>query len=99
MTPRLPDPLGKLRASLPALRGKVTALRLGWAVSMLALMIGIWELVAWRSSVMRAWPPSQRLYATLGLARPHLADSASVPPSSSAAAPAQPHQRGSETTR
>ena len=51
-------------------RGRL-ALRLCWAASLLVLAIGAWQSVAWRSAVMRAWPPSQRLYAALGLARVH----------------------------
>ncbi len=38
-----------------------------WAVS-IAVVIGLgWAAVTWRSSVMHAWPPSERLYTALGL--------------------------------
>jgi len=44
-----------------------TGVWVGWAAS-----VGIWALVLWaayayRAQVMDAWPPSQRLYAALGL--------------------------------
>ncbi len=39
----------------------------GWVVSV-AIVIGLcWAAVSWRSDIMRAWPPSERLYGTLGL--------------------------------
>jgi len=57
----------------PASRGRL-ALRLCWAASLVILAVGAWEAVAWRSAVMRAWPPSQRLYIALGLARAHAPD-------------------------
>jgi hypothetical protein len=27
----------------------------------------VWAAVAWRGDIMRAWPPSERIYAVLGL--------------------------------
>lgn len=39
----------------------------GWVVSV-AIVIGLcWAAIAWRGDVMRAWPPSERLYSVLGL--------------------------------
>ncbi|MBV8613692.1 MAG: zinc-ribbon domain-containing protein [Acetobacteraceae bacterium] len=64
-------------APRPAPRGGL-ALRLCWAASLLVLAIAAWESVAWRSAVMRAWPPSQRLYVALGLA--HAGPSPRPPP-------------------
>ena len=43
------------------------ALIAGWAVSIAAVAGLLWAAVAWRSDVMRAWPPSERLYMALGL--------------------------------
>ena len=43
------------------------ALIAGWAASIAVLLILVWAAVAWRSDVMRAWPPSERLYTALGL--------------------------------
>jgi predicted Zn finger-like uncharacterized protein len=49
-------------------RPSASAARFGWAGSVLLLGLGAWSAVAWRSDVMRAWPPSGRLYSALGLA-------------------------------
>lgn len=43
------------------------ALVAGWAVSITVLFALVWAAVTWRSDVMRAWPPSERLYTALGL--------------------------------
>ena len=40
---------------------------LGWLLSLLVLLLLGGAAVAWRDDVMAAWPPSQRLYAALGL--------------------------------
>ncbi len=45
----------------------VTALRLAWAGSVVALMLLAWAAYAERTSIMHAWPPSIRVYAALGL--------------------------------
>ena len=39
----------------------------GWAVSLALLAALGWGGVRWRDNVMHAWPPSERLYAALGL--------------------------------
>jgi len=39
----------------------------GWVLSVLLLTSLAIEAVAWRTQVMAAWPPSQRLYTALGL--------------------------------
>jgi predicted Zn finger-like uncharacterized protein len=94
--PLPPPPGGPARRRLPAWRGKVTALRLGWVASVLALGIGIWGAVAWRSGVMHAWPPSRRLYATLGLSVDRASrDAADTPPVGSPS-PRPPPARGEE---
>jgi predicted Zn finger-like uncharacterized protein len=40
---------------------------LGWLLSVLVLAMLGGAAVAWRGDVMAAWPPSQRVYAALGL--------------------------------
>ena len=39
----------------------------GWVVSLVIWGVVIWAAYAYRSEIMDAWPPSQRLYAALGL--------------------------------
>jgi predicted Zn finger-like uncharacterized protein len=43
------------------------ALRAGWAASIAVLAAVIGSAVAWRGDIMRAWPPSQRVYTALHL--------------------------------
>ena len=39
----------------------------GWALSLALLgMIG-WSAIHWRTQIQATWPPSERLYAALGL--------------------------------
>lgn len=39
----------------------------GWIVSV-AIVIGLcWAALTWRSEIMYAWPPSERLFSALGL--------------------------------
>lgn len=40
----------------------------GWVASLVLLVALGWGSVRWRNDVMHAWPPSERLYAVLGLA-------------------------------
>ena len=41
---------------------------LGWALSV-AVLLGLgWSAYHWRADIMRAWPPSERAFAALGLA-------------------------------
>lgn len=47
------------------------ALMAGWAASILLLAALLWAGVAWRGNIMRAWPPSERLYTALGLPADH----------------------------
>ncbi len=42
---------------------------LAWAASFLLLGFLVWAGIAWRAGIMHAWPPSERLYAALGLLR------------------------------
>ena len=43
-------------------------LRLAWAASGLVLAMALAAAFVWRAEVVRAWPPSLRVYAALGLA-------------------------------
>lgn len=45
---------------------------LGWLLSLALIALLVWAGYAYRGALMHAWPPSQRLYALLGLgpARP-----------------------------
>ena len=39
----------------------------GWVVSVAAVVGLGWAAITWRHDIMHAWPPSERLYSTLGL--------------------------------
>lgn len=63
---------GRLRPMLDRLASiGEPALMAGWAVSILVLAMLVWAAVTWRGDVMRAWPPSERLYTALGLPADH----------------------------
>ncbi len=67
--PMLPSP--NLYAPAPDRPNAITtgepAVFAAWAVS-IALLVGLgWAAVTWRGDVMRAWPPSERLYTAIGL--------------------------------
>jgi predicted Zn finger-like uncharacterized protein len=66
----LPRPTAMERlASHPAqLPGAAFGLRAAWAASLVALLLVGWGIIAWRTDLMRAWPPSARLYDAIGLA-------------------------------
>ncbi len=38
-----------------------------WAVSLIVLLALVGGAFVWRAQIMHAWPPSARVYATLGL--------------------------------
>jgi predicted Zn finger-like uncharacterized protein len=48
-------------------RRRRTAAWLGWAVSIVIWGLVVWAAYHYRADIMAAWPPSQRLYAALGL--------------------------------
>jgi len=43
-------------------------LRAAWAASLVVVLLFGWGVIAWRTDLMRAWPPSTRLYDAIGLA-------------------------------
>jgi predicted Zn finger-like uncharacterized protein len=43
---------------------------LGWIISIVLIACLAWGTIAWRTEVMRVWPPSTRLYIALGLVHP-----------------------------
>lgn len=74
--PTLPDPKPRVAAPAapfpPIVPGNTRPrfpVFLAWAASLALLGALAWAMVAWRADVMRAWPPSERLYAALGLLR------------------------------
>jgi hypothetical protein len=69
----LDPPPAEAPASFPLLAAKTgprldTAVLASWAVSLALLAALGWGGVRWRTDIMHAWPPSERLYAALGLA-------------------------------
>jgi hypothetical protein len=74
--PALEEDAGARRIQLPALarRRRRPWLAVGWVVLLVAIALAaggaLWE----RDAVIRAWPPSARLYSLFGLAAPQLAD-------------------------
>ena len=53
----------------PADRRMARAVAAGWVATVLIVGGAAWAGVARRDSVMQAWPPTERLYAVLGLNR------------------------------
>ncbi len=49
-------------------RREATLVRLAWAASVLVIVLIGWAAFTWRGDIIQAWPPSERLYAVLGLA-------------------------------
>lgn len=54
----------------PVASALVPMVAAGWVLSFMALAGLTWAMVAWRVEVMRAWPPSERLFALVGLVAP-----------------------------
>lgn len=68
----VPPPTVAAPQSRPAparARNPVSPILLAWAASLALLGVLMWAGIAWRASIMHAWPPSERLYAALGLLR------------------------------
>jgi hypothetical protein len=55
-------------AGRPEVRPGGVTLQAAWAASLILLGVGLAAGFVWRSEVMQHWPPSARLYGTLGLA-------------------------------
>ena len=78
-TPEPEPPVGEPKVSeverptgLPAAAPAIRPARLvlaAWALSFLVIAAAAWAAVAWRAPIMRAWPPSTRLYVALGYSR------------------------------
>jgi len=66
--PPEPEPPQPPAAAAGGLRQRLPIL-LAWAASLVLLGALVWAMIAWRTGVMHAWPPSERLYAALGLLR------------------------------
>lgn len=66
--PPLPPPERVPTSSLRARPAPMLASIAVLAISMVVLISLGWAAYAWRAEVMQAWPPSQRLFAALGLA-------------------------------
>jgi hypothetical protein len=76
--PRLPEPepaspptlaaAAGVRRRFPAIPFAMPVL-LAWTGSLVLLGVLGWAMIAWRSDLMRVWPPSERLYSALGLLR------------------------------
>lgn len=54
--------------SAPKRQGGGVALVMAWVVSIAVLGTAGWAMVHYREPLMAAWPPSQRLFAAIGLA-------------------------------
>ena len=67
--PSPPDPHPVSLPVPPAGRQLSRAVAAGWVATVLIVGGAAWAGVTWRDSVMQAWPPTERLYAALGLHR------------------------------
>ena len=65
--PAKPVPMAPLRRSR---RSDRLPLLLAWGGSVLVLVLLITAAAVWRTPVMRAWPPSERVFGALGLGDP-----------------------------
>ena len=69
--PAPPPPLTAMErlASQPApLPQASLGLRAAWAASLVVVLLFGWGVITLRTDLMRAWPPSTRLYQAIGLA-------------------------------
>jgi predicted Zn finger-like uncharacterized protein len=71
-----PPPIATIRQSAmdrlaahPARPPSKSGLKLAWAASIFVIVLALVGAFAWRSSVVAAWPPSERVYALFGLQR------------------------------
>jgi hypothetical protein len=61
-----PTAMDRLAAN-PAVAPPRYGLRVAWAASVVLLLLLACAAYTWRSDVIRAWPPSVRMYAAFGL--------------------------------
>jgi predicted Zn finger-like uncharacterized protein len=66
-SPRL-TAMDRLASQPAAVPRASNGLRVAWAASLLVLLLFVGGMLIWRAGVMRAWPPSTRLYDAIGLA-------------------------------
>jgi predicted Zn finger-like uncharacterized protein len=57
----------RLASRPPPLPQPSPALRAAWAASLVVVVLCGWGVIALRADLMRAWPPSTRLYEAIGL--------------------------------
>jgi predicted Zn finger-like uncharacterized protein len=69
--PEVIPPAPRPRMLRPSTSRANVVLLLAWAASIVAVLLLAWGAYAERSAIMRAWPPSIRLYAALGLTGDH----------------------------
>jgi predicted Zn finger-like uncharacterized protein len=60
--------MDRLASQPAALPNANVRLRAAWAASIAVLLLCGLGAIAWRADLMRAWPPSTRLYDAIGLA-------------------------------
>jgi hypothetical protein len=68
--PAAPKPLPLAAFPKPAPPASKAPVVVAWAASILILAAAVAGFLTYRGQVMKAWPPSARLYAALGLTRP-----------------------------
>jgi predicted Zn finger-like uncharacterized protein len=68
---RMPDTAKPARTAKPAVTAQVKPVRqtpvIGWVASIAALIIMASVSIVYRSAIMKSWPPSERVYAAVGL--------------------------------
>lgn len=63
----VPEPLAATEPTAARQRRTSAAPAAAWVASLVLLVALASAAYSWRSSIMAAWPPSERLYAALGL--------------------------------
>lgn len=69
--PVKPEPEDRLPHPVAAAQQQPRLVGAAWVASLLTLATLGWALYAGRVDIMRAWPPSERLYSLLGLVPSH----------------------------
>lgn len=65
--PAPPPPSAEPPLPPPAPRVRIPVLA-GWLLSAVVLLGAAWAAYVWRAEIVRAWPPSARVYTALGVA-------------------------------